>query len=179
MRPSRAAAVLALALAAGCTSPQPCPSPLEECDGECVDVQSNRLHCGGCSRGCAAGESCRAATCGGGAGAPCPERTGGAFVTLGTCGTTVKLWIVNGDFIAAAERASPGVPVLELSAVGDCDRQWSFSANPASARFAPAPPSTLCDVCPAQLQSDVADGVLDATTTWCPGTAAVLSVDRR
>lgn len=181
MRRSRAAALLA-ALAAACTSPQPCPSPLEECEGQCVDVQSDRRHCGGCGRSCAAGDACVAATCGADRAAACPLRAGGAFVTVQACGAAVKLWIENGDFVAAARAglgtAAAGVPVLGVRTGTDCDGQWTWHVDPASARFETAAPSASCDVCPARIQADVAAYVL-AIGSWCPTGATILAVDAR
>lgn len=93
--------------------PLSCAGGLVGCDGECVDVQSNGLHCGACGVACAAtdvclGGSCSSAGCPagveacagscvdlqsdadncGGCGAPCAA--GGACVA-GSCGCAVGL----------------------------------------------------------------------------------------
>lgn len=182
MRLSAAPLLALLAAAPACTSPQPCPSLLEECDGACVDVQSDRRHCGACGRACAAGSVCVAGACGSEALAPCAVRTGGAFVTLGACGAAVKLWIENEGFLSAAEERvggpAPGVPVLAVRAGAGCDGQWSWSVNEVTATFQPAPPAAACQVCPAQIQADVGSYVA-TVGTWCPPDATVLSLVRR
>ena len=38
-------------------------SPLEVCDGACVDTQTNPIHCGGCGSDCAADQVCFAGDC--------------------------------------------------------------------------------------------------------------------
>jgi hypothetical protein len=40
-----------------------CADGLSECDGRCVDLRTDALHCGTCRRACAAGESCMGASC--------------------------------------------------------------------------------------------------------------------
>ncbi len=181
MSPRLAFAVLALA--AACNKAQPCPSPLEECSGQCVDVQSDRRHCGACGQACAAGESCLGAACDGTPTTACASRGGGAFVTLGHCGQAVKLWIANPDFITAAQGAvgaptTPGVPVLTVQSGTDCDGQWSWHVNQAAALFQPAPPSPACAVCPQTIEGDLAQYIL-SPGTWCPTSATILAVDVR
>jgi hypothetical protein len=177
-----AAATLA-ALAAGCTSPQPCPSPLEECSGECVDVQSDRRHCGACERSCAPGEACLGGVCDPDPTAACPARTGGAFVTLAVCGQAVKAWVERSEFVDEALAAAPGparrVPVFGVRGGSDCDGQWSWHPNPVSARFEAAAPSAACVACPEQVQANVATYVALGASGWCPTGATILSVDVR
>ena len=45
--------------------PTECPPALDRCDGRtlCVDLDSDRYHCGSCSEACAAGESCVGGGC--------------------------------------------------------------------------------------------------------------------
>ena len=178
------AALLALAAAvfAGCTSPQPCPSLLQECSGSCVDVESDRANCGRCGAACGAGEVCLSGACTGDPTVACRIRTGGAYVTLGVCDAAVKLWIESPEFISSSAgrvgQAAPGVPVLGLRAGTDCDAQWSWNANPASARYDPAAPATACDVCPTAIEASVLTYV-NAVRLWCPTSATVLAVDVR
>lgn len=40
-----------------------CALPLVSCGGACVDVRTNRAHCGACGNPCAAGESCLGGRC--------------------------------------------------------------------------------------------------------------------
>lgn len=169
MSPRRAA--LAAAALVACTSPQPCPRPLQECSGQCVDVQSNVDHCGGCGQVCTAGEACVGGVCGTAPNAACSIRTGGAFVTLEACGQVAKLWIANVDFIAAAQQyvgqPPPNVPVFTVQNGTDCDLQWTWHVNDAAAYFQASPPSTACDVCPRDVVSP---------GTWCPTTSPPRSV---
>jgi hypothetical protein len=181
MRLPRAAA-LAAVLAAACTSPQPCPTPLEECDGQCVDLRSDPRHCGGCGSACAAAEGCLDGACGSEFLPLCPGRSGGAFVTLGACDDAVKVWITRPEFISAAEAAvlgpAPGVPVLAFRAGTDCDAQWTWTVDPASARFEVGAPSSSCALCPAQIQAAIQANAI-AGGIWCPTGATILAVDRR
>jgi hypothetical protein len=181
----RARSVVAAALAivaAGCADPQPCPTPLESCGGVCFDLESDRLHCGGCANVCTAGLACSGGRCVTDPAAACPVRIGGWIVTLGACGSTVKLWVSNAEFItrATALVATPGtgasVPVLDLRAGTDCDGQWAWSAVPDTASFATAGPVTApsCDVCPEAVEALVA-----SAGRWCPSAATVLAVDPR
>jgi hypothetical protein len=182
MRLRRAAVSFAAALAAACTSPQPCPNPLEECDGQCVDIQSDRRHCGACGRTCRASEVCAGAACNPDPRAPCPDRTNGAFVTLGHCGRAVKLWVRQSVFIARAKEllagdpSPPAVPSLSVIAGSDCDAQWSWHTDDADAAFVDAPPTPACDVCPDVVQANVA---AYSGAKWCPATGEVLAVDDR
>jgi len=40
-----------------------CTEPLDECGGECVDLESDLQHCGACDNGCAEGEQCEVGVC--------------------------------------------------------------------------------------------------------------------
>ncbi len=60
--------ILISAILAGCASPAvglECRDGWALCDGECVDVSSDALNCGGCGLACAAGEACVAGACAG------------------------------------------------------------------------------------------------------------------
>ena len=185
MRLRHAALALAAALSAACTSSQPCPNLLQECSGQCVDVLSDQANCGRCGNACAAGQGCVSGVCGGEATVACRLRTGGAFVTLGACGAAVKLWITSPEFVAASEAAvggpAPGVPVLTLRGGIDCDAQWSWFANPATATYATTAPTGACDVCPTLIEASPT--FVASIGQWCPSGVAkdvkVLAVDRR
>jgi hypothetical protein len=182
----RRALALALLAAAACTAPQPCPTPLEECEGQCVDVRSDRRYCGGCGVRCPAGEVCSGGACTADVLAPCPLRTGGAFVTLGHCGTTVKLWLRADAFIdeAIAWLGVPDpafVPSLAVLARSDCDAQWSWHVDPAAAGTTDAAaidPDSGCTRCPGEIQPADPRGAPTARA-WCPLDAQVLAVDDR
>jgi hypothetical protein len=187
----RIAPVLALGVLCACTTPQPCPTPLEECSGQCVDLQSDRRHCGTCGFVCLVGEACLGARCTDlRPPVPCPDRTGGAFVTLGRCGAAVKLWVEHPSFIDEAltyvgTTPLPRVPLLTVVAGSDCDAQWSWHADDTNPSF--VDPSfitsgavTGCDLCPAQIEGRVAAD-LASSGKWCPAgpDAKVLAVEPR
>lgn len=182
----RALALGLLALAA-CTAPQPCPNPLHECNGQCVDIESDRRHCGGCNAACDVGKVCVGQVCTPDISGPCPTRINGAFVTLGHCGTAVKVWVVANGFVDAALArvgAAPDpsfVPSLAILANPDCDAQWSWHVDPRNAttrEVASIDPAFLCTRCPAEIQP--AEPNLPPTTrAWCPVDASVLAVDDR
>jgi hypothetical protein len=171
----RLAPLLAAAALVACGNPQPCPKPLHQCNGQCIDIQSNQTNCGGCGIACRANEACRAATCGASTRAVCPERNGGGFVTFGQCGQTVKLWFGGqpqflsdaASFVGSTTPAATAV--LSVVAGSDCDGQWSWSANDQTAAFQATPPAG-CVACPSDIQGNPA-----AHSTWCP--RAVLAVD--
>jgi hypothetical protein len=186
MRRRHAVPVLALAaaLSAGCTSSQPCPNRLQECSGTCVDVQGDPANCGRCGNACGPGEGCVSSVCTGDAVVACRLRTGGAFVTLGACGAAVKLWVESPEFVAASQAAvglpTPGVPLLALRGGIDCDAQWSWHVNPATAAYASAPPDAACDVCPNAIEAN--PSFVSSVGSWCPTAArqaTVLAVDVR
>lgn len=181
-----AALAAAVAGAAGCIDGQPCPNPLEACDGVCRDLRSDERNCGFCGNVCEGDLACRAGACVAAPGVACPLRTGGAFVTLAACAPAqvVKLWSTSGTFVARAEQlaadpASPGpsVPVLPLVNGSDCDGQWSWNPVPALTAFAAAG-EAACDVCPAALEADRASFVA-SVGRWCPSSARVVAVERR
>jgi len=182
----RRAILMAVVAAAACTNAQPCPSPLEECGGQCVDVQSDRRNCGGCGIACRPGEVCIGSGCTADPNAPCPDRVGGAFVTLGHCGRAVKLWVRKAEFITGAQAllVAPDpslVPSLAVVAKSDCDGQWSWHVDAAAASLVPLislDPSVACTGCPDAIQANVAAYVL-SPRTWCPTGARVLAVDER
>ena len=183
---------LALALAAalgGCTEAQPCPEPLEVCGGVCVDTLSEVEHCGACSRRCAAGFECLGGDCVSGVQVPCAGRTGGAWVTLETCGQSVKAWIDavadGGGFIPGAEAlvssGPPPYPVFEVSDGTDCDAQWTWHVEPATARLEPDPVTVPagCGACPGDVEASKGTWI---GQQWCPGSggaaARLLVVER-
>lgn len=177
-----AALLGAPALLAGCASAEPCPRPLQECGGTCIDVASDVDHCGGCGRACTTGLACVVGQCVPDPGASCAARRGGAFVTLEVCGASVKLWSASAAFTDQAEAmwsgaAAARVPVLDLRPGADCDDQWSFHADPATPSFADAP-GPACDACPATVQGNLTSW-LASVGQWCPGAARVVAVDRR
>lgn len=171
----------ALILLAGCASGEPCPRPLQECGGSCVDVGSNVDHCGVCGNACLAGNHCAAGQCVPDTSAACAARGGGAFVTFEVCGSAVKTWAAAPAFIDQAALilagAPPASPVLELVAGADCDDQWSFHADPATPTFT-ATPEAACDACPTTVQANLTYW-LTTVRRWCPSAAAVVAVDRR
>jgi hypothetical protein len=179
----RALASGLLALAA-CTAPQPCPGPLHECGGQCVDVETDRRHCGACGNGCATGQACVIGVCTSDvSAAPCPQRTGGAFVTFGQCGTAVKAWVQSDALIDWAKTRvddlapDPAtVPSLAILSRPDCDAQWSWHVDAASAAVAPLDPGASCTACPQEIQPSDPNGAPGARR-WCPANARVLAVD--
>lgn len=73
----------------GCGCPQDRP---DECDGRCVDVQTDPDHCGECGNACAAGETCQGGQCGVACGNDfCPIATevcdNGSCRTCDVCGS--------------------------------------------------------------------------------------------
>jgi hypothetical protein len=178
-------AALALALAAGCIDAEPCPQPLVACSGVCVDIRSDRLHCGRCGQACGAGLACRAAECVPSPDAACAIRTGGGFVTLEACGQVVKQWVTADPFLLRAEAlvadplsAGARIPVLRLLDGSDCDAQWSWRGDPLQVRFDVARPPVDCDACPRDVETQRSYYV-GTVGQWCPTTARVLAVDRR
>jgi hypothetical protein len=165
--------LLAAALAS-CANPQPCPQPLHQCNGECIDIQSNRSHCGACGNACRVDQLCRAATCSPDTQAACPQRRGGGFVTFGQCGEAVKLWFGQPVFVSEAvnyigSTTPAATAALSVIAGSDCDGQWNWHVNDATASFQATPPPG-CVACPSEIQLNTA-----AHPIWCPGT--VLAVD--
>jgi hypothetical protein len=147
-------------------------------------VESDRANCGRCGAACGAGEVCLSGSCNGDPTVACRIRTGGAFVTLGACGAAVKLWVTSPEFISRSQaslgQAAPGVPVLALRGGVDCDAQWSWFVNPATATYATAAPTTACDVCPNVVEGNPA--FIASVGQWCPGAGRdvkVLAVDAR
>jgi hypothetical protein len=58
------AVLLVAAVGAGCSSSTTsCPAGQTACNGVCVDLQTDALHCGTCSTSCIAGASCNAGLC--------------------------------------------------------------------------------------------------------------------
>lgn len=58
--------LLLVALVSGCVSPvvgAECRPGLTACDARCVDLTSDRQHCGACGLACPAGDSCRSGRC--------------------------------------------------------------------------------------------------------------------
>lgn len=70
MRIASILAILCLALAAGCTQQLPgggqgedCDQGLSDCNGTCVNFESDNANCGACGTECQAGEVCTAGSC--------------------------------------------------------------------------------------------------------------------
>jgi hypothetical protein len=106
----------------------------------------------------------------------CSTRTGGALVTFGICSPSQRLtvWITNSDFIAEAiarKGQKSRIPNMELVAGKDCDPQYPWHVNPATAQFADAA-TEVCDACP---------NLVDLRNHYyCPWTTSVIDVvDRR
>ncbi|HSN90816.1 MAG TPA: hypothetical protein VLS93_06280 [Anaeromyxobacteraceae bacterium] len=160
---------LAAAALLACAEAQPCPSPLEVCNGVCVDTGQDVDHCGACGSACGFGEFCQGGGCQPITQAPCDTRAGGAFVLLATCGQSVKAWISDPDFIAAATAlVGSGLgayPVLDVRDGTDCDGQWTWHVDPATARFAAAA-QVNCAACPGGIEAAKAGWIGRA---WCPG----------
>jgi hypothetical protein len=182
----RRALPLVLAVALGsCKNPQPCPEPLKECDGQCVDVQTDRRHCGTCGHACRAGEVCGAATCSPDVRSPCTDRTGGGFVTMEAsgCPGAVKLWIRRTEFLDEAvanlgSTATGRIPVLTVRSGADCDLQWSWQVDDVDPAFQTSVAIAGCNVCPADIQANPAAYSV-SPGSWCPSPARILAVDRR
>lgn len=176
---------LALLAAAGCFTGTPCPSPLQQCGSTCYDLRSDPLHCGRCGRSCEGGLACVDGNCAADAGqVDCPGRTGGAFVTLERCDEVVKLWVTSESFISRAETlaadpsaAGPSVPRFDLRAAADCDDQWSWHPDPATAAFV-ASPEVVCDACPSQVEGALAYWLVDVGV-WCPSATSIVAVNRK
>jgi len=75
MRRTVKAAVLAVSLAAACVGPP--PTPCTECEGKCVDVQTDPKNCGACGKQCGPGSQCQEGAC-----TSCPA---GTTVCNGRC----------------------------------------------------------------------------------------------
>ena len=165
---SFAIAATAAALLA-CSEAQPCPSPLEVCDGVCVDTRQDVDHCGTCGSACGVGLVCLDGGCLPVTQAPCDARAGGAFVLLSTCGQSLKAWIADPVFIETAEAlvgsGLASYPVLVVRDGTDCDGQWTWHADAATARFEVAA-QVGCAACPGDIEATKATWIGDP---WCPG----------
>jgi len=179
----RVLALAAAAVAVACNSAQPCPAPLEVCNGVCVDLSSDPFHCGTCGKACGTSQVCHASACLDNAGAVCSNRSGGAFVVVGKCDQSMKLWTTQQAFIdraraLLADPASPGnsVPVMTLFEGTDCDGQWTWRVDPEQIRFDSTTPPEDCDSCPRIIEQEKA---LRVTTigVWCPLGVRILGVD--
>ena len=62
-----------------------CPSGQLACDGACIDVMANDMHCGSCTIACNTGGSCMAGTCQGGLFGACTSDADCASGTATTC----------------------------------------------------------------------------------------------
>lgn len=58
-----AAAGMLLGRGANAAQPAGCPTGLASCDGRCVDLQSDRMHCGRCHQQCVDGRACISGEC--------------------------------------------------------------------------------------------------------------------
>ena len=112
----------------------------------------------------------------------CAERTGGALITFAICERTLTLWSTAGSFIdeavallASGEQRIPAFD--ELVDGTDCDRQWTWHANPAAMSFVDFA-IELCDGCPFHIEEDKSYW-LDTVGQYCPWTARVAAVDDR
>jgi hypothetical protein len=172
------ALTLAAAVALACTESQPCPNPLEVCDGVCVDTNSDIDHCGTCTTACTPGLVCVGAVCVPGAEAPCDVRSGGAFVTLDVCGQAVKAWISDAAFIATAEglvgSAPPPYPVFYVREGADCDGQWMWHVDATNAYFEDVAVVGR-DACPYEIGIAKPEWL---NQQWSPTRVAVLLVER-
>jgi hypothetical protein len=184
-RVSLPALACAALLGSACGNAQPCPASLEVCNGNCVDLASDSLHCGACGLTCGGGKVCRASTCVESTSGACANRSGGAFVVLGKCGQSVKLWTTSASFVTRAEAlladpTAPGasIPVMDLLPGTDCDAQWTWHGDPEVIRFDGAKPPEECDACP-QLVEDEKAYRVTTIGVWCPLESRVLAVDRR
>ena len=172
-------ALAAAAALVGCTESQPCPRPLDVCDGVCVDTRQDVDYCGNCQTSCLPGQVCLDGGCLESTLAPCDERAGGAYVLLATCGQSVKAWAADPVFIETAEArvglgpAAP-YPVLDVRDGTDCDGQWTWHADPATVRFEAAPVG--CAICPGDIEANKADWI---GGVWCPDPVEFLLVERR
>lgn len=180
---------LALAMAA-CTNPQPCPTPLEECDGQCIDTQSDPRYCGACGIACRAGDVCVGGSCGSASQGACPLRVGGGFVTIGypngapaCAGQVVKLWVRSAAFLDDAvtyvgSTALDRIPLLDVVAGADCDAAWSWHVDGLTPAFVATVSPASCAACPSGIQANV-EGYVAAVHRWCPSDARILAVERR
>lgn len=180
-----------VAALAACKNPQPCPTPLQECNGHCVDVQSDRRFCGTCGTACSAGQVCAGGGCALDFRGPCPDRLGGGFVTLGfpngasaaCAGQVVKLWVRDGAFLDDAvsyvgSTAFDRIPVVDVVAGADCDASWSWHGNDLTPSFVSTVTPATCAVCPSAIQANV-PAYVATVHRWCPSSARVLAVDLR
>jgi hypothetical protein len=114
-----------------------------------------------------------------GGGTLCATRTGGALIDMTIAGESLRLWITNTAFINEMSqnvgREAPRQPILDLLDGQDCDPQYTWHANPSTARFATA----QMDIC-AAWPSVVEDNKdLWVNSDWCPEMAHVVAVTRR
>jgi hypothetical protein len=178
--------LLALAAAlASCKNPQPCPEPLHECNGSCVDLQTDPRYCGACDHPCRSGEVCGAATCAPNLRSPCAQRTGGGFITVSkdNCQGVVKLWVSQPTFLTDAadfvgSTATGRTPVFTVVSGADCDLQWSWQVDDADPSFQASVAVAGCDVCPDAIQANP-PGYSLVPGKWCPSGARILAVDQR
>jgi hypothetical protein len=114
-----------------------------------------------------------------GGGALCATRSGGALIDMSIAGETLRLWFTNTAFINEMEqnvgRTAPRQPILELIDGRDCDPQWTWHANPANPRFAPAHMDT-CASWPSDVERDKNTWLID---DWCPDMVRVVAVRRQ
>ncbi|MBN2196804.1 MAG: hypothetical protein JW751_28620 [Polyangiaceae bacterium] len=89
-----------------------CASPLVDCGGDCVDLDSNPTHCGDCGHACAGGEDCRSGEC-------CPSAPLAGECVLSGCGcgegeicypttTDHELVCLPGDGLGPGEACATG-----------------------------------------------------------------------
>jgi hypothetical protein len=94
-------------------------------------------------------------------------------------GESLRLWITNTAFINEMAQnvggEAPRQPILDLLDGRDCDPQYTWHANPSTARFATA----QMDIC-AAWPSVVEDNKdLWVNSDWCPEMAHVVAVRRQ
>jgi hypothetical protein len=116
---------------------------------------------------------------GGSGGELCASRTGGALIDMTVAGESLRLWFTNTAFINEMAqnvgREAPRQPILDLVDGRDCDPRWTWHANPANPRFAPAQMDT-CASWPSDVENDKGTWL---NTDWCPEMVQVVAVRRQ
>ena len=112
----------------------------------------------------------------------CAARTGGALIRFAVCDETLSLWSTADPFIdeaiALLASGEQRIPVFSDLVDGmDCDRKWTWHADPAAMSFADFA-IELCDGCPFHIEDDKPYW-LDTVGQYCPWAARVIAVDDR
>jgi hypothetical protein len=115
----------------------------------------------------------------GGSNMLCATRTGGALIDMTIAGESLRLWFTNMAFINEMAqnvgREAPRQPILDLVEGRDCDPQYTWHANPATARFATA----QMDICAAWPSVVEQNKDLWVNSDWCPEEVHVVAVRRQ